>query len=108
MPFPDYEKLADALLCFIYLYGGSNYQVCADSTYEPLADYFELGQRERSRPRPDGYSGLQWHNRVQWTRQRLINQGYVEGRDHGLWGLTAQGMSRARSIVSCFSSLKKP
>ena len=98
MPLPEYEDLADALLCFIYHKGGPNYQVRARETYEPLANHFELTASERTEPRADGYGGTRWENRVQWTRQRLINRGYVESREHGIWGLTTLGVEHAHSI----------
>ena len=108
MPFPDYESLADALLCFIYLNGGSRYEVRADSTYEPLADHFSLSQEERTRPRPDGYPGRDWHNHVQWARRRLINNGLAEEkRIRGLWELSAQGALRARSSVNKYEDLRE-
>lgn len=104
MPIPEYEELADALLAFVYLNGGDEYEVRAGSTYEPLAEFFALSQVERSRPRPDGYSGSDWHNKVQWTRQRLINHGLLYGPQHGfwrrgVWRLTRAGISRASLIA---------
>jgi len=108
MAFPQYQNIADALLCFIFLNGGNDHQVNAAQTYEPLADFFALTQEDRNRPRPDGFGCTLWENRVQWTRQRLINHGYAESRGHGEWGLTPEGVSRAKSIVGEFNRSKKP
>lgn len=107
MSFPDYEELADALLCFIFLNGGETHQVRSGETYNPLADFFDLPREERTRPRPDGYSGSQWQNRVQWTRQRLINDGDLERRGRGNWGLTPSGISRAQSIAHSYDKLEQ-
>jgi len=107
MSFPEYEDMEEPLLCFIYFNGGENFEVSPSDTYEPLADFFELTKEERIRPRPDGYSGSHWQNRVQWTRQRLINQGYLDGSTRGRWRLTDSGIQRASSISSKYISLKK-
>jgi restriction endonuclease Mrr len=107
MAFPDYEALADALLCFIFLNGCEKHQVRAYETYDPLADFFGLTHEERSSPRPDGYGGRHWLNLVQWTRQKLINEGYVEGRGRGIWGLTAKGVQRAQSVAGAYGELEK-
>jgi restriction endonuclease Mrr len=106
MPIPDYEPLAEALLSFIFLNGGAKFQVQANETYGPLADFFDLTGAERSEPRPDGYGGTHWQNRVQWTRQKLINEGLVMGRGRGQWGLTPGGVSRARHIASGHDRLR--
>lgn len=98
MPYPEYEQLADALVCFLFRTGGSNFERRASDTYAPLADEFGLSRAERVAPRPDGYSGSLWENRVQWTRQRLINHGYAVSGGRGVWRLTEKGVQRARSI----------
>lgn len=107
MPFPRYEDMDDPLLCFILLNGGQDHGVSAHSTYEPLADFFRLTNPERKEPRPDGYSEARWHNRVQWARQRLINHGYLDGSQHGIWRLTAAGLQRAERVVSKYENLKR-
>lgn len=103
MPFPEYEELADTLLYFIYLRGGPSYSLRPKQVYDPLADIFGLDEKERKRPRPDGHSGSHWENRVQWTRQRLINEGELDGRVRGLWRLTEQGINRASRLKSKFA-----
>jgi 5-methylcytosine-specific restriction protein A len=99
MAFPEHKDVADALLYFIFLNGGSDYKVQAASTYEPLADFFNLTREERTRRRPDGYPGLHWCNRVQWARQRLINYRDLDGSERGIWRLTTQGLQRASDIA---------
>jgi restriction system protein len=106
MPFPEYEDMEEPFLCYIFFNGGSEYAVRADTTYEPLADFFDLTKEERTRSRPDRPLELHWHNRVQWTRQRLINQGDLDGRKRGIWKLTDQGLKRASSVASRHMRLK--
>jgi restriction system protein len=38
-----------------------------------------------------------WVNRVRWTRQRLINNGDLDGSQRGIWRLTNQGRRRGES-----------
>ncbi len=95
MPFPECEEMDGPLLCFILLNGGSEHRVSAGSSYEPLANFFKLTENERIQRRPDGHPGLHWHNRVQWTRQRLVNHGYLDGSHHGVWKLTPEGVEHA-------------
>jgi len=102
MSFPEYEQLADALLCFIFQKGGTTYSLTPKQIYDPLADFFGLDESERKKPRDDGYPGLQWQNRVQWTRQLLINKGYLDGHVRGVWQLTEQGIHHASSLEISF------
>jgi len=107
MASPEYEEMIEPLLCYIYFNGGGRYEVRPIDTYEPLADYFDLTQEERTRPRQDGYPGKYWHNRVQWTRQRLINQGYLDGSTSGIWRLTSKGVRRAAKIANAHEKLRE-
>ncbi|NIA21045.1 MAG: hypothetical protein GWP05_03520 [Anaerolineaceae bacterium] len=99
MGFPEYKDVDDPLLCFILLNGGSDHAVSAGSTYEPLADFFGLDEQERTQPRPDRPPEPLWHNRLQWSRQRLINHGYLDGSQDGIWRLTLAGLRRAARVL---------
>jgi restriction system protein len=43
----------------------------------------------------DGHS--KWHNRIQWVRQRLVDQGDMESGGWGVWRITEKGKQRALS-----------
>ena len=107
MAMPEYEDMEEPLLCYIFFNGGKGYSVRPADTYDPLADFFGLSRDERIRPRPDGYSGSQWQNRVQWTRQRLINHGDLDGSIRGVWRLSPQGVQRATRVSSRYSALRR-
>ena len=107
MSFPDYREMDEPLLCFIYLNGGADYAVRPSSTYEPLAEFFGLTREDRIRPRPDGYPGAHWQNRVQWERQRLINQGFLDGSTRGVWRLSPDGINRASRLASPYGALRR-
>jgi hypothetical protein len=106
MRFPDYQEMDEPLLCFIYLNGGSGYAIRPGFTYEPLAEFFGLTREDRRRPRSDGFPGVQWQNRLQWERQRLINQGFVDGSTPGIWRLSPAGVNRASRLVSRYRALR--
>jgi len=100
---PEYEQMADALLYIIYINGKKqSFSLAPKQIYEPMADLFDLTYAERNEPRPDGYSGSHWQNRVQWTRQKLINEGYLDGGIRGIWRLTEQGINRASKLKNNF------
>src|SRR4051794_29978605 len=40
--------------------------------------------------------GNKWTNRIQWVRQRLIEQGEMESPTYGVWGITPKGLERLR------------
>jgi hypothetical protein len=112
MAYPQYDEMDDPLLCFILLYGGDNHVVDAGFTYEPLADFFGLTATEQTAPRSDGGSGTQWQSRVQWARQRLINQGLIvdppkDRSERGHWTLSPEGVQRARLAVGQYRRLQR-
>lgn len=107
MQIPEYEQMTDALLYYIYMKGGTSYSLPPKHIYGPLADFFGLSESERKEPRPDGYSGSYWENRVQWTRQKLINEGDLDPKSaRGVWRLSEQGISHAAKLKSKFSGWK--
>jgi restriction endonuclease Mrr len=103
MHFPDFQEMDEPLLCLMYFNGGS---VRPRDTYDPLAEFFGLTSKDRMRPRPDGYTGSHWKNRVQWARQRLINHGFLDGSTRGIWRLSPAGMNRASRVASGYASLR--
>lgn len=108
LAFPQYEEMVEPLLCFIYFNGGKDFAVRPNDTYEPLADFFKLTDQERVQPRHDKRPGKEWHNKVQWTRQRLINDRELDGSKRGVWRLTPKGLSRAKRVCSKYESLRQP
>ena len=51
--------------------------------------------------------GSQWHNRMQWARQRLINHGLLDGSERGFWRLTPEGLERAGRVANKYANLKQ-
>ena len=94
--FPEYDDIAVAILALLVARGGADGSLRPKDTYDPLADFFRLSKEQRLRPGSDGRPGSSaWENVVQWTRQRLINQGMLDGSTRGVWSITAHGRSRA-------------
>ncbi|MDX9755670.1 MAG: winged helix-turn-helix domain-containing protein [bacterium] len=107
MCFPEYKDMEEPFVCYIYLNGGKNHEIRPCDIYDPLADFFGLTMRDRNMPRPDGYSGTIWKNRVQWLRQRLVNHGYLDGSKKGIWRLTDRGVLLASSVVARYSNQQR-
>jgi restriction endonuclease Mrr len=61
--------------------------------YPALAEAFALTSEQRSRPRNDTSEPL-WHNRVQWARRKLVDDGLMKREPRGLWALSESGNKR--------------
>ena len=94
--YPKEHEIAEALLRYIYDHGGTDYEVTAWSTYEPLADHFDLSREERDRTRDeefkDGKVQSAWHIKVQWARNTIKKQGYLASSRHGYWRLSEKAL----------------
>jgi restriction system protein len=44
---------------------------------------------------PSSPSTFRWHNLVQWSRQKLVEKGEIDGSARGVWKLTPRGRARA-------------
>ena len=99
--YPRDDKIAIALLRYIFEHGGDDYEVRARSTYKPVADHFGLSAEERTRTRDEEYgSGRDepaWNNRVQWARRTLKKRGLLAPSRHGYWRLSEKALKRLRS-----------
>ena len=93
--FPEMEK---ALLVHLAKHGPQRPR----DVYGPLADQFGLSTGQRSAPLQDLRS-TRWSNRVQWTRQRLKNKGYLSSALR-VWDLSAAGLRAARDTRPTRSS----
>lgn len=110
MALPSYLHVEEALLCLIFLKGGSNFQMMSFETYEPLADYFNLSEQERTRGRlfKDGRYEPQWNNMVQWSRRQLKKKGYLdESAPRATWKLTIRGIVAAKGISNKYLALQQ-
>lgn len=97
MPYPTYREIADALLVFLYLNGGHQFQVEPVTTYEPLADHFQLSEQERKEPRPHNPNDLKWYNMVQWAKNDLVKNELVDrNAPRKTWKLTGKGIRVAQ------------
>jgi hypothetical protein len=101
--FPSSSEIKEALTVFLYGNGGS---MEAASTYEPLAEHFDLSDEARTINRGDYYRGkphpqLAWHNKVQYGRFDLKKANFLDlSAPTGTWRLNDAGMTFARSIIS--------
>lgn len=109
MPYPAYQHVEEALLSLLYFNGGFDYQMMSFETYEPLADYFNLSEQERTKGRlfKDGRYEPKWNNIVQWARRQLKKKKYLDASaPRATWKLTGKGVSAAKNISSKYRSLQ--
>jgi len=109
MAYPVYMHVEEALLSLLYFNGGSDYQMMSFETYEPLADYFNLSEQERTKGRlfKDGRYEPKWNNMVQWARRQLKKKKYLDATaPRATWKLTNKGISAAKSISGKYRALQ--
>jgi hypothetical protein len=92
------DGIGNALLTLIYLTGGSHHQLRSSDTYGPLADTLHIGDAERREYYTNGSKALVWPNQVQWVRQDLVDTGFIDGSEHGMWRLTVKGVAFAQIL----------
>jgi restriction endonuclease Mrr len=59
----------------------------------------DLTDADKAETLPQG--AVRWKNTVQWTRQRLIEQGMLENAGWGLWKVSELGRRRVTEEASC-------
>jgi len=87
MPIPPEKNINIPLLHLIHAMGG---EMKPSKVYGILADYFGLTEKERQETLPSGIS-RRFDNRVQWARQFLCSQGFLDGTIRGVWKITEKG-----------------
>ena len=90
MAYPHRREIHELLLREIEKRGG---RVAPMEVYEPLAEAFELTPAERTAVYPRS-KRLRWHMEVCWTRDNLVKSLDLDGSEHGVWKITAQGRAR--------------
>lgn len=111
MRLPSGRRVQEPLLLFIYYHGGTDYQIHARDSYEPVADFLNLSPEERTITRhdrnpDDNKTESDWHNRVQFARRDLVNLGYFDNStDRGIWKLSKDGISAAQRLIKNNSDL---
>lgn len=101
--FPPENSITHPLLVFIHLSGGEFGAVKCERTYEPLANFFGLHDGARRFTRHDRTGGGDttpvWHNKIQFARQRLIEEGYLQKSRRGVWQASSSGRKAASRLV---------
>lgn len=109
--YPYFASIADPLLVFIYENGGEKYEIKAKNAYEPLANYFQLTETQKTRTENDiydnGRNGIYWKSLVQRAKESLLLSHIMPG-PKGIWSLTKSGIEKAKSIVDASDILIYP
>jgi restriction endonuclease Mrr len=91
MPIPTQNVIAGPLLSVIHGAGGS---IKTNEAYDLVAAHFpDMTLEERQQELDNGTN--QFNNRVQWARQKLVDEGFIDGSVRGVWTLTTEGRQAA-------------
>jgi len=72
--------------------------------YSKLAEVFpQLTEDDLIARMPSSPSTFRWHNLVQWSRQKLVDKGELDGSTRGVWKLTPRGRARATGAATNIS-----
>ncbi len=100
MSFPKQSEVELPLLKTLLELGG---KAEPREVYSRLATIFpQLTQEDLTARMPSNPSIFRWHNLVQWSRQKLVEKGDLDGSTRGIWKLTARGRARATGATANF------
>jgi len=98
MSFPKQSEIELPLLKTLQELGG---KAEPKELYPKLAEIFpQLTEEDLTARLPSSPSTFRWHNLVQWSRQKLVEKGELDGSTRGVWKLTARGRARATSATA--------
>jgi restriction system protein len=91
--FPKQSEIELPLLKTLHELGG---KAEPKELYPRLGKIFtQLTLEDLAARLPSSPSTFRWHNLVQWSRQKLVDKGEIDGSTRGVWKLTAKGRARA-------------
>lgn len=97
MSFPKQSEIELPLLKLLHGLGG---KAKPKELYPKIAELFPaLTEEELAERMPSSPSTFRWHNLVQWSRQKLIEKGELDGSTRGVWKLSPRGRARATGSV---------
>jgi restriction system protein len=98
MSFPKQSEVELPLLKTLLGVGGKSEP---KELYAKLATQFpQLTQEDLAARMPSNPSIFRWHNLVQWSRQKLVEKGEIDGSTRGIWKLTNRGRARATGAAA--------
>lgn len=97
MSFPKQNEIELPLLKVLNEIGG---KAEPKELYPRLAKIFtQLTEEDLAARLPSSPSTFRWHNLVQWSRQKLVEKGEIDGSTRGVWKLTVKGRERATGLT---------
>jgi hypothetical protein len=73
--------------------------MAADAAYRVLGAQFKLSANDQLASVKRGSSDSAWHYLVRQAKRHLLDEGYLECPEHGVWAITPAGRARAEMIV---------
>ncbi len=93
MSFPKQSEVELPLLKVLHELGG---KAEPKEVYPKLIPMFpQVTPEDLAERTPSSPSIFRWHNLVQWSRQKLVEKGQIDGATRGVWKLTPSGRARA-------------
>lgn len=93
MSFPKQSEIELPLLKLLHQLGG---KAEPKELYPKLQESFPgITEDDVAARLPSSPSTFRWHNLVQWSRQKLVEKGEIDGSMRGVWKLTSRGRVRA-------------
>ena len=104
MPYPKQFEIEVPLLEALAELGG---EARPRDVYPMVAKRFPQVTPEELEERLENYPSVRkWSNLVQWVRQRLVEQGQVDGSQRGVWRITAAGRARLSGLGTTLCSVE--
>ena len=108
--YPSDDQIENGLMVVLFVCGGKASALKARHTYEPLADYLNLGKQARDLSRSEYYTSDSsdspaWHNKAQWARRQLKKVGFLKDTSYGVWQLSPEGVRKSERLLK---QLKAP
>ncbi len=92
MSLPTQREIEVPLLRVIYDLGG---EAEPKAIYPEVTKFFpSLSDQELQERLPSSPGTRKWNNRIQWTRQALVQAGELDNPERGKWRITEKGLAR--------------
>jgi restriction endonuclease Mrr len=93
-----YEDIERPLLKELHRRGGAarpGDSWAGKTIYESLGEYFGLTKENYEETVVEPATGThrsKWENMIRWARRKLVDRGYLDNSQRGVWTLTQKGL----------------
>lgn len=94
----DLPSIGDIEMQLLHFLSLRTRSVAPQNLYADIAEHFRLTTQQLALKRATTHESL-WHNRVQTARRSLVEKGFLDASEHGMWSLTESGRIVANSTL---------